>query len=178
MSADDRRELVVEAAQTEFAQGGYDATTTEAIAKRVGVSQPYLFRLFPNKKALFLAVVDDCFASLERMFDESSSGLTGEEALTAMGRAYNALLDDRVLLRMQLQMWAIACRDTDVRDAARAGMARLWQRAEQISGADSMRVMQFMASGMLLNVFAAMDLPRIKEHLGEALTGLAQPGRR
>jgi hypothetical protein len=57
-------------------------------------------------------------------------------------------------------------------------MARLWQRAEQISGADSMRVMQFMASGMLLNVFAAMDLPRIKEHLGEALTGLAQPSRR
>ena len=32
--------------------------------------------------------------------------------------------------------------------------------------------MQFMASGMLLNVFAAMDLPRIKEQLGEALTGL------
>ena len=178
MSADDRRELVIEAARAEFAQGGYDATTTEAIAKRVGVSQPYLFRLFPSKKALFLAALEECFATLEQLFDESSAGLTGEDALVAMGRAYNDLLDDRALLQLQLQMWAQACRDTDVRDTARAGMARLWQRAEQISGADSMRVMQFMASGMLLNVFAAMDLPRIKEHLGEALTGLAQPGRR
>src|SRR5262245_34615631 len=126
MSADDRRELVIDAARAEFAQGGYDATTTEAIAKRVGVSQPYLFRLFPNKKALLLAVIEDCFASLERMFNESSAGLTGEEALAAMGRAYNALLDDRAPLQIQLQLWAMACRDTDVRDTARRGMAALW----------------------------------------------------
>src|SRR5262245_52633984 len=177
MSADRRRELVVDAARAEFAQRGFDASTTEAIARRVGVSQPYLFRLFPSKKALFLAVVHDCFESLERLFDESSRGLAGEAALMEMGRAYNALLDDRALLQIQLQMWAMACRDTDVRDAARTGMARLWQRAERISGADSMRVMQFMASGMLLNVFAAMELPRIKEHLGDALTGLATAGR-
>jgi AcrR family transcriptional regulator len=174
MSADQRRALVIDAARAEFASGGYDATSTQAIARRVGVSQPYLFRLFPSKKAIFQAAMEDCFARLEHLFDESSAGLTGEEALAAMGRAYNALLDDRTLLQMQLQMWALACRDEDVRDTARQGMARLWQRAEQISGADSMRVMQFMASGMLLNVFAAMELPRIKEQLGEALTGLAR----
>jgi AcrR family transcriptional regulator len=173
MSADQRRDLVLSAAREEFALGGYEATTTEAIARRVGVSQPYLFRLFPSKKALFLAALEECFATLEHLFDESSAGLTGEDALVAMGRAYNDLLDDRALLQLQLQMWAQACRDTDVRDTARNGMARLWRRAEVISGADSRRVMQFMAAGMLLNVFAAMELPRIKEHLGEALTGLA-----
>jgi AcrR family transcriptional regulator len=174
MSADERREAVVAAARTEFALGGYDATTTEAIARRVGVSQPYLFRLFPSKKALFLAAMEDCFASIERLFLDSANGLAGEDALMAMGRAYNALLDDRPLLQMQLQMWAMACRDPDVRDDARAGMARLWQRVEQISGADSARIAQFLATGMLLNVFAAMDLPRIKEHLGEALTGFVR----
>jgi AcrR family transcriptional regulator len=174
MSADARREVVLDAARTEFALGGYDATTTEAIARRVGVSQPYLFRLFPSKKALFMACIDDCFANLERMFDDSSRGLTGEESLKAMGRAYNALLDDRALLQIQLQMWAMACRDDEVRDRAREGMARLWGQAERISGADSQRVMQFIASGMLLNVFAAMDLPRIKEHLGDSLTGLTR----
>jgi AcrR family transcriptional regulator len=174
MSADERREVVLAAARAEFALGGYDATTTEAIAKRVGVSQPYLFRLFPSKKALFLAAMQDCFDSLERMFEESGNGLTGEDALMAMGRAYNALLDDRPLLQMQLQMWAMACRDTDVRDLARAGMARLWQRAERISGLSGSRIAQFLATGMLLNVFAAMDLPRIKEHLGEALTGFVR----
>jgi AcrR family transcriptional regulator len=174
MSADERREVVVAAARTEFALGGYDATTTEAIARRVGVSQPYLFRLFPSKKALFLAAMEDCFDSLERLFSESGKGLAGDEALLAMGRAYNALLDDKTLLRLQLQMWAMACRDTDVRDLARTGMARLWRRVEQISGADSARIAEFLGSGMLLNVFAAMDLPRIKQHLGEALTGFAR----
>ena len=65
-----------------------------------------------------------------------------------------------------------------MRDLARRRLARLWQAAERISQADTLRIMQFMASGMLLNVFAALDLPRIKEQLGEALTGLRNLGPR
>lgn len=174
MSAERRRELVLEAARTEFGEGGYEATTTEAIARRVGVSQPYLFRLFSSKKAIFLAALEGCFDQLEALFGRAAEGHTGEDALMSMGRAYNALLDDRAILRLQLHMWATACHDPDVRDLARRRMARLWQQAERLSGADDTRVMQFMASGMLLNVFAAMEMPRIKEQLGEALTGLAR----
>jgi AcrR family transcriptional regulator len=174
MSAERRRVLVIDAARAEFGERGYEATTTESIARRVGVSQPYLFRLFPNKRAIFLATIDGCFDQLEAIFERESAGLTGEEALKAIGRAYNALLDDRAILRVQLHMWATACHDTEVRDLARTRMARLWQLAERISGCDDTRVMQFMASGMLLNVFAAMDLPRIKEQLGDSLAGLAR----
>jgi hypothetical protein len=90
-----------------------------------------------------------------------------------MGRAYNELLDNREILQMQLQMWATACQDDEVRAATRGGLGRLWLQVERISGADQMRIMQFFASGMLLNVFAALELPRIKEQLGEALTGLS-----
>jgi AcrR family transcriptional regulator len=174
MSAERRRELVIEAARAEFGERGYETTTTEAIARRVGVSQPYLFRLFPNKRAIFLASLEGCFDQLEALFERSAAGQTGEAALESMGRAYNALLDDRSILRMQLHMWATACHDTEVRDLARRRVARLWQLAERLSGADDTRVMQFMASGMLLNIFAAMDLPRIKDQLGESLTGLAR----
>ncbi len=60
MSAEERRESVIRAATTEFARGGYHGTSTEAIAKRVGVSQPYLFRLFPGKQAIFLAAAERC----------------------------------------------------------------------------------------------------------------------
>ena len=49
----------------------------------------------------------------------------------------------------------------------------MWLLVGRASGADQMRIMQFFASGMLLNVFAALELPRIKEQLGEALTGLS-----
>lgn len=173
MSADRRRELVLDAARIEFAKAGYEGTTTESIARRVGVSQPYLFRLFPSKRAIFVATVELCFDQLDEMFETASAGLTGEEALMAMGRAYNDLLEDRALLQMQLHMWATACYDAEVRDVARRRLARLWQAAERISGSGQTRIMQFMASGMLLNVFAAMDLPRIKEQLGDALTGLS-----
>ena len=173
MSADQRRELVVRAAVIEFGRLGYEAASTSAIAKRVGVSQPYLFRLFPSKKAIFLAAIDSCFDSLEALFERVAAGVTGEEAFQAMGRAYNDLLDEREQLQLQLQMWAAACRDEEVRAKTRRRLSRLWQLIERLTGADHQRVMQFVASGMLLNVFAALELPRIKEQLGEALTGLA-----
>jgi AcrR family transcriptional regulator len=55
ISAQERRESVIRAAIAEFAITGYHGTTTAAIARRVGVTQPYLFRLFPDKKAIFHA---------------------------------------------------------------------------------------------------------------------------
>ncbi len=178
MSAAERRESVLRAAQIEFGAGGYSGTSTETIARRVGVSQPYLFRLFPSKKALFLATMQHCFDGLRDLFESTGQGLTGEEALAEMGRAYNALLDNRDALQMQLQMWATACQDEEVREVARRRLGEIWQQVERISGADDQRVMQFMASGMLLNVFAALGLPRIREQLGEALTGLTPQARR
>src|ERR1700740_2181426 len=61
MSAEERREAVLEAALAEFAIRGLAGTSTEDVARRAGISQPYLFRLFPSKKALFLALVERCF---------------------------------------------------------------------------------------------------------------------
>jgi AcrR family transcriptional regulator len=176
MSADDRRELVLDAAQTEFARRGYESTTTEAIANRVGVSQPYLFRLFPSKKAILVAALGRCFGRLEAIFEEAAKNLTGEAALVEMGQAYRKLLGDRVVLQMQLQMWALACGDTEIRDLARDRMERLWAQVKRLSGEDDTRVMQFMAGGMLLNVAAAMDLPQLTKQLGESLAGLTPPG--
>ena len=57
MSAEERRELVLEAAIAEFAARGLAGTSTEDVARSAGISQPYLFRLFPTKKALFLSLI-------------------------------------------------------------------------------------------------------------------------
>ena len=51
-SAQERREEIVEAALVEFAAHGLDGGSTETIAKAVGISQPYVFRLFGTKKKL------------------------------------------------------------------------------------------------------------------------------
>src|ERR1044072_8807729 len=56
--SDERRRAIVAAAMDCFAQKGFYGTTTHEVAERVGISQPYLYRLYPNKEALFAAVVD------------------------------------------------------------------------------------------------------------------------
>ncbi len=52
LTAEERREAVLEAASVEFAAHGYEGASTEKIARRVGISQPYIFRLFGTKRNL------------------------------------------------------------------------------------------------------------------------------
>src|ERR1035437_2095927 len=98
MPAAQRRELVLEAAVPEFAAHGLAGTSTEVVARRAGISQPYLFRLFPTKKALFVALVDRCFRRVQDTFTTAAADLSGDEALAAMAEAYEQLLTDRTLL--------------------------------------------------------------------------------
>jgi AcrR family transcriptional regulator len=162
MPAAERRELVLDAAVAEFAVHGLAGTSTEDVARRAGISQPYLFRLFPTKKALFLELVDRCFRRVRDTFIAAAGDQTGDEALAAMGDAYERLLDDRVLLRLQMQAYA-ACDDPEIRAATRAGFKKLWELVERLTGLPFQTVVDFFAVGMLMNVAAAMDLPSVDE---------------
>src|ERR671918_537200 len=159
-SAEARRETILDAALVEFAAKGLDGTSTEDIARRAGISQPYVFRLFGTKKELFLASSRRCFARVLAAFREAADGKRGDEAMRAMGNAYAELLADRHLLLGQMQMYA-ACSDADVRDAARAGFAELFRYVESVTGAGTLEIRDFFARGMLMNVAATMDLPQI-----------------
>ena len=162
MPAAERRELVLDAAVAEFAVHGLAGTSTEDVARRAGISQPYLFRLFPTKKALFMALVERCFRRVEDTFTGAAADRTGEQALEAMGDAYEHLLDDRTLLLLQMQAYA-ACDDPEIRAVTRAGFKRLWELAERLTGLPFQQVVDFFAIGMLMNVAAAMDLPSVDE---------------
>ena len=168
MTADERRDAIVAAATEEFATGGFVGASTEAIARRVGVSQPYVFQLFGTKKDLFLAVVRSCFSRIIGTFEDAAGRWTPgtddcDSALMAMGLAYKKLLANRTLLMLQLQSYA-ACSDPDVRTAVREGWGRLYRRVREVSGASQDELHQFFAEGMLLNLGAAVGLP------GEAAT--------
>ena len=160
MPAEQRRELVLGEAMAAFAARGYAGTSTEEVARRAGISQPYLFRLFPTKKALFLALVERCFRRVRDEFAAAAGELTGEEALTAMADAYEVLLGDRILLLLQMQAYA-ACEDPEIRDATRTGFRKLWEQVERITGLPYQTVVDFFAVGMLMNVAAAMNLPEV-----------------
>ncbi|MGY0492398.1 TetR/AcrR family transcriptional regulator [Streptomyces sp. WG-D5] len=162
MSAEERRESVVRAAMVEFARGGYKGTSTEAIAKRVGVSQPYLFRLFPGKEAIFLAASRrSCDRTIE-VFRQAAEGLEGQEALHAMGAAYQALIaDDPDVLLMQMQMYvavasAEAAGDREFGETLRAGWMEMYDTVQVALGPDVDETTQFLAYGMLVNVLVSM----------------------
>jgi len=162
MPAAERREIVLDAAVAEFAAHGLAGTSTEVVARRAGISQPYLFRLFPTKKALFIELVNRCFRRVQDTFAAAAGERTGQEALMAMAEAYEVLLEDRTLLLLQMQAYA-ACDDPDIRAATRAGYKRLWELVERLTGLPFQTVVDFFAVGMLMNVAAAMDLPSVDE---------------
>src|SRR6476659_3010319 len=108
-SAEERREEILEVAVRHFAIGGLHRTSTEAIAREAGISQPYLFRLFKTKRELFLACVERCYGGVWKVFQEAVEGVPAEERLMAMGHAYEQrLLPDRHALRFQMQAYAVA----------------------------------------------------------------------
>ena len=156
-SAEERRESVLDAAFAEFAERGLDGASTEAIAEKAGISQPYVFRLFGTKKELFKAVVTRCFRQTLEVFQRAAEGKRGEEALEAMGQAYVQLLADRVRLRGQMQAYA-ACDDPEIREVVRVGYGDLVAYVERVADAPPERISRFFATGMLLNVISSMDL--------------------
>lgn len=158
-SADERREQVIEAAVKEFAANGFHATSTTAIARRAGISQPYIYALFANKHELFLAVNEYVVDRIRRTFMEAArSGSDPTERLTAMGDAYLDLLADRDEILFQMQAHA-AAGDPALREQVRNEFMRLVEDVRRMSGAEHDEVIEFMSQGMLLNVVAALELP-------------------
>jgi AcrR family transcriptional regulator len=149
---------VLEAARHEFAQHGLHGASSDTIARRAGISQPYLFRLFGSKKGLFLAVNEMCFRRTLDAFRVAASGKSGHEALEAIGEAYTELIEsDRAMLQGQMQAYSASVEDEDVRASTAQGFGRLVDYVETVSGADRVTISRFFAKGMLMNVLAAMQ---------------------
>jgi AcrR family transcriptional regulator len=157
LSAAERREDVLDAAMIEFAERGLEGTSTEDIARRAGISQPYLFRLFGTKKELFKATATRCLRETLELFQRAAEGKRGEEALKAMGQAYRdqLILSDGVRLRAQMQTYA-ACDDPEISRIVRDGYGDLVAYVQRVSGLPDEDVARFFAIGMFMNVLASM----------------------
>jgi AcrR family transcriptional regulator len=157
-SAAERREALVDAAVDHFAMTGLHGTAVSAITDDVGITQPYAFSLFGTKKGLFLAAVERSFDHVEETFRAAAAQPHPDGPLKAIGQAYGALLADRPWLLIQLQAYA-ASGDDEVREVVRHRYAQLYELVRDLSGADRDELTSFFATGMLLNVAAALDLP-------------------
>lgn len=66
-----RREEILEAAVKLFAEHGYAAADTQALADSLSIGKGTLYRYFPSKEALFLAAVDRGMRQLGAAIDRS-----------------------------------------------------------------------------------------------------------
>ncbi|MFC4784186.1 TetR/AcrR family transcriptional regulator [Nocardioides sp. MAHUQ-72] len=177
MSAEDRRQLVLDAATRAFARRGYAGTSTDAVAKEAGVSQPYVVRIFGTKLELFLEVFTHATGRIaaafqgvlaERPFDPDS-----EADWERLGAAYTGLLADRDFLLVMMHGFTAAGTE-EIGAAARAGMAGIFDVIRSTGCTDD-RARDFIAQGMLLNVMIAMQAPEHRAESGPlaALTACA-----
>jgi AcrR family transcriptional regulator len=157
MKAAERRALVLRAAVVEFGRTGYEATSTASIARRVGVSQPYLFRLFESKKHLFTATADWSLTEMCRLMDEAAREAVREDRL---GR-YAELLAwptsaRRDLLRFELALYG-AAGDPELAVVARRHFDSLWSQVARTTHAAEDELHAFFAGVSLMIVRALID---------------------
>jgi AcrR family transcriptional regulator len=99
---EETRAIIVDAARHEFSSTGYAATTMESVARRAGISTKTLYRLIPNKAALFEATITgrlDRFASLVRL--KACEGDDIEAALRGALIACGELILDKDVIAFQ-----------------------------------------------------------------------------
>ncbi|MEV2253523.1 TetR/AcrR family transcriptional regulator [Streptomyces sp. NPDC050147] len=172
-TAEERRETVLRTAIGAFAERGYFGTTTTAVAKAAGISQAYVYRLFPNKESLFVAVVERCFVRVRESLEggaAAASGTSPEVVLSAMGDAYARLISDNDLLLVQIHAQAAAVSEPAVRDAVRAGYARLVEYVRGASGASETQIQEFFAVGMLCHLVSSIDAAAVDAPWTRTLT--------
>ncbi len=161
MSAEDRRELVLRAATRAFAKGGYFGTSTDAVAREAGVSQPYVVRMFGTKLELFLEVFERSVGRIRDVFaavlDDGPFDPESEADRERMGLAYGGLLEDHDFLQVMMHGFTAGGVD-EIAAAARRCMGEVFATIKRTGWTDE-QARDFVAHGMLLNVMLSMRAP-------------------
>jgi AcrR family transcriptional regulator len=169
-TADERREALVRAALPIFAEQGFRSASTVQIAAAAGISQAYLFRLFPTKVDLFVAAYDAGRSRILEIVGRAADEADDDETvLHAMGQAYGEMLEtERDLLQIQLQAQVVAG-EPRIAQAAQRTFYDLYALASERSGATDEELRDWFATGMLMNVMAAIGAPELTSRWSETL---------
>src|SRR6202790_1502436 len=156
------REVIYEAARRGFAAGGYGATSMESVAHCAGVSTKTLYRLFPNKAALYKGTMSDRLDRLLWGFAHRATDHPDiEEALRTALTICAALSLDEEVVSVQHMVLQEADRFSDVArtfyaDAVQRTAVALagWLRVQQARGLIALDDVDE-AAGMLLGMVAS-----------------------
>lgn len=89
LSANARREQLLEVALTAFASSGYHETSMNDVADAAGVTKPVLYQHFESKRELYQALLDDVGERLVTAITKATTGVDSGREQTELGfRAY------------------------------------------------------------------------------------------
>lgn len=150
--AEERREQVLVVAAEVIARDGMHAASTAEIAKKSGISHAYLFRLFPTKDELLVAVAlqNAHGIRLGMVRAGERARARGEQPLVDMAQEFQDMLGDRTRLQVMLQSISAAASIPALGDRLRAEWEGIVEDIERLSGAGPDDTRAFMAQGMLL----------------------------
>lgn len=122
LSAEERRAALLGTACAKFSEGSYRGTTTAAIAREAGVSEPILYRHFASKRDLYLACVDEAWrevsASWEQVLEREPDPALW---LSSMGSVFLRLQELKVVLsNLWVQALSEASEDPEIRSHLRS----------------------------------------------------------
>jgi len=159
---DETRQIIYEAARHEFAANGYAATSTETVARRARISTKTLYRLVPNKSALFECMVSD---RLERFLSDFSLQVTEDADIeTGLNAALMACADialdpdivalQRIILQEASQFPDLAATFYNKGIARTAAALSSWLRLQARGGLIELDNVEE-AAGMLIGMVAS-----------------------
>jgi AcrR family transcriptional regulator len=169
--SDQRRRALLEAAVTCFARKGLYGTTTAEIAEAAGISQPYIYRLFVNKEALFAGAVlhvSELMSNTLATCDTSES-VPAQPEIALRAVRHSSLIQDRDIMRLLMHA-NCAADEPMVRDAVQECYASQVSLVSELLRSDEDAVRAWFGSGMLSNVAAVLGLPDVDEPWARVLS--------
>ncbi|MEU8238108.1 TetR/AcrR family transcriptional regulator [Actinoplanes missouriensis] len=172
-TAGERQAQVMEAAVIAFAAKGYYGTTTTEVAQVAGISQGYLYRLYPDKEALFIATIDHLSQRLKAHTASVAARVATTDPaliLAELGASYQDLIADRHLLKL-LMHGNCAAGEPAIGEAVRRCYAQQVEHVRSVSGASDEQLRRYFADGLLANVVAAVDADTVDAPWARVLRG-------
>ena len=152
-----RRTDAVDIGMRVFADHGLTTAAMQKVADAMGVSQPYVFRLFGSKRDLFLACLDEVQARIRQVFRDAAAASAGEP-LPAMRAGFRTMIADGVIPGLWLQACAVARGDEVVAARCRDVLAGILDEAEQHSTAGAHQLTDELARGTLVMMLQALGV--------------------
>lgn len=156
-TATQRRTQAIASGMRVFADQGPTTAAMQRVADEIGVSQPYVFRLFGSKQAFFLACLDELEGRVREVFRRAAATSRGDP-LRAMGDGFRDLVADGVVSGLWLQACAVARGDQAVAARCRSLISGVLADAERSTGAAPEDLARFLANGALVVLLQALGV--------------------